>query len=149
MNTRSWLISICGDLRTGALPEWWIERARRWRDGASDRAARRPPALSQTNELGGTADAPILRMTTTTIVTWLILGLIAGGLAGLIAGGYGLLGDIVVGIAGAFIGGYLFQHSDWHSPFTGLAGTIFVAFVGALILLVVLHLAHAVSRRRL
>ena len=57
----------------------------------------------------GTRDAWIPGMTTTTILTWLFVGLIAGGLAGLIVGGYGLIADIVVGIVGAFIGGYLFR----------------------------------------
>ena len=40
------------------------------------------------------------------ILTWLIVGLVAGLLASLIVGGsgYGILGDIVAGIAGAFVG---------------------------------------------
>ena len=79
------------------------------------------------------------------IITWLIVGLLAGVLASLVVGGYGLLADIVVGIVGAFIGGWLFTHEGWHVPFAGLAGTVFVAFIGALILLVVLHLLHSVS----
>jgi len=87
-------------------------------------------------------------MTTTTILTWLVVGLIAGVLAGAVLGGYGLFADIVVGILGAFIGGYVFQHAGWHAPFAGLGGTIFVAFVGALILLAVLHLLHAGFHRR-
>jgi uncharacterized membrane protein YeaQ/YmgE (transglycosylase-associated protein family) len=76
------------------------------------------------------------------ILTWLIVGLIAGVLAALLVGGYGLVADIVVGIVGAFIGGWLFRAAGWHAPFAGLAGTIFVAFIGALILLVILHLVH-------
>jgi uncharacterized membrane protein YeaQ/YmgE (transglycosylase-associated protein family) len=82
------------------------------------------------------------------ILTWLIVGLIAGVLASLVVGGYGLVADIVIGIAGAFIGGWLFTRMGWHTPFTGLAGTVSVAFVGALILLVVLHLIHSVTYRR-
>jgi uncharacterized membrane protein YeaQ/YmgE (transglycosylase-associated protein family) len=76
------------------------------------------------------------------ILTWLIVGLIAGVLAALLVGGYGLIADIVVGIVGAFIGGWLFRAAGWHTPFAGLAGTIFVAFIGAVILLVILHLVH-------
>jgi uncharacterized membrane protein YeaQ/YmgE (transglycosylase-associated protein family) len=76
------------------------------------------------------------------ILTWLIVGLIAGVLAGLVVGGYGLLADIVVGIVGAFIGGYIFRSTGWSVPFDGLAGTIFVAFIGALVLLVVLRLIN-------
>jgi uncharacterized membrane protein YeaQ/YmgE (transglycosylase-associated protein family) len=76
------------------------------------------------------------------ILTWLIVGLVAGVLASLIVGGsgYGIIGDIVVGIVGAFLGGWIFREAHWHAPFTGLAGTISVAFIGALLLLVVLHL---------
>ena len=82
------------------------------------------------------------------IITWLVVGLVAGLLAGLVLGGYGLLADIVVGIVGAFIGGWLFTRMGWHAPFTGLASTIFVAFIGALILLAILHLIHAATYRR-
>ena len=79
------------------------------------------------------------------ILTWLIVGLISGVLAGLVVGGYGLLADIVIGIVGAFIGGWIFRAAGWAAPFGGLAGTIFVAFIGAVALLVVLHLFN---RRR-
>jgi uncharacterized membrane protein YeaQ/YmgE (transglycosylase-associated protein family) len=76
------------------------------------------------------------------LLTWLIVGLIAGILSSFVAGGigYGLLGDIVVGIVGAFVGGWLFAKLGIAAPFQGLAGTIFVAFVGAVVLLLVLHL---------
>lgn len=99
-------------------------------------------------ESRGTRDARIPGMTTTIILTWLLVGLIAGVLAGLIVGGYGLIADIVVGIVGAFVGGYVFRHAGWHAPIAGLGGTIFVAFVGALILLLALHLLHAAFGRR-
>lgn len=82
------------------------------------------------------------------ILTWLVVGLIAGVLASLVAGGYGLLADIIIGIAGAFIGGWLFVRMGWHAPFVGLAGTIFVAFIGAVLLLVALHLIGSVGYRR-
>jgi uncharacterized membrane protein YeaQ/YmgE (transglycosylase-associated protein family) len=85
------------------------------------------------------------------ILTWLIVGLIAGVLASLLVGGtgYGIIGDIVVGIAGAFVGGWLFRAAGWSSPWGGLAGTIFVAFIGAALLLVVIHLIRGGTRRRL
>jgi uncharacterized membrane protein YeaQ/YmgE (transglycosylase-associated protein family) len=73
------------------------------------------------------------------ILSWIVVGLVAGVLASMIVGGFGLLTDIVVGIAGAFIGSYIFQKAGWHAPFTGLASVTFVAFIGALIVLVVLH----------
>ncbi len=74
------------------------------------------------------------------IITWLIVGLVAGVLASMVVGsGYGILGDIVVGIAGAFIGGWLFTREAWHAPISGIGGTIVVAFVGSVILLVLLR----------
>lgn len=83
------------------------------------------------------------------ILTWLIIGLVAGLLASMIAGGtgYGIIGDIVVGIAGAFVGGAVFRYAGWHTPFSGLAGTIFVAFIGAVILLVIINLIRSASTR--
>jgi uncharacterized membrane protein YeaQ/YmgE (transglycosylase-associated protein family) len=81
----------------------------------------------------------------TEILAWLIVGLLAGVLASLVLGGYGLVADIVIGIAGAFVGGYIFRHMGWHSPFRGLAGVVFVAFVGALVLLAALHVLHAIT----
>ncbi len=75
------------------------------------------------------------------ILTWLIVGLVAGLLASfVVGGGFGLLGDIVVGILGAFVGGWLFGKLGWSTPFGGLAGTIFVAFIGAVVLLLLLRL---------
>ena len=83
------------------------------------------------------------------ILTLLIVGLVAGVLASMVVGGvgYGVLGDIVVGIAGAFIGSYVFVRAGWHTPWVGLPGTIFVAFVGAVILLAIIHLVHRSYRR--
>lgn len=83
------------------------------------------------------------------IITWLIVGLVAGVLADLVLGGYGILADIVVGIAGAFVGGWLFAAAGWHAPFAGLGGVIFVAFIGALILLAILRLVHRSRYRAL
>jgi uncharacterized membrane protein YeaQ/YmgE (transglycosylase-associated protein family) len=73
-------------------------------------------------------------------IVWLLLvGLIAGWLASMLvgAGGYGVIGDIVVGILGALIGGWLFG-GMW--PAGGLLGSILVATLGAIILLVLLRL---------
>jgi uncharacterized membrane protein YeaQ/YmgE (transglycosylase-associated protein family) len=75
------------------------------------------------------------------ILIWIIVGLIAGVLASMVVGsGFGLVGDIVIGIVGAFVGGLLFRAAGWHAPFGGMAGTIFVAFIGAVILLLILRL---------
>ena len=75
------------------------------------------------------------------LLTWLIVGLVAGVLASFVmGGGYGLIGDIIIGIVGAFLGGWLFSLLGVGSPFGGLAGTIFVAFIGAVVLLFLLRL---------
>ncbi|MBA2457471.1 MAG: GlsB/YeaQ/YmgE family stress response membrane protein [Gemmatimonadales bacterium] len=82
------------------------------------------------------------------ILTWIIVGLIAGLLASVVAGGigYGILGDIVLGIVGALLGGWLFGAMGWSAPFAGIAGTIFVAFIGAVLLLVLIRVLR--PRRR-
>ena len=84
------------------------------------------------------------------ILTWLIVGLVAGVLASLVMGGtgYGLIGDIIIGIIGAFVGGWLFNVLGTSSPFGGLAGVIFVAFIGAVVLLFLLRLIRGATARR-
>ena len=85
-------------------------------------------------------------MTIETLLLWIAIGLVAGWLASaVVGGGYGVIGDIVVGVVGAFLGGFLFRALHIASPFHGLAGTIFVAFVGAIVLLVVLRLIRRVT----
>jgi uncharacterized membrane protein YeaQ/YmgE (transglycosylase-associated protein family) len=76
------------------------------------------------------------------ILMWIVVGLVAGALASMVVGGtgYGLLGDIVIGIAGAVVGGWVFHEMHWQAPLAGVAGTIFVAFVGAALLLLVVRL---------
>ena len=82
------------------------------------------------------------------ILTWLIVGLVAGVLASMVAGGgYGLIGDIILGIVGAFIGGWIFAKLGVNSPFHGLAGTIFVAFIGAVVLIFLLRLIRGFGKR--
>jgi len=83
------------------------------------------------------------------LLTWIIVGLVAGVLAALVVGGgVGLIGDIVIGIVGAFVGGWIFQQLGISTPFGGLAGTIFTAFIGAVVLLFLIHLVSR-GRRRL
>jgi len=82
-------------------------------------------------------------MSIETLLLWIAIGLIAGWLASaVVGGGYGVIGDIVVGVVGAFLGGLLFRALDLGSPFGGLAGTIFVAFIGAIVLLLLLRLIN-------
>lgn len=79
-------------------------------------------------------------------IVWLLLvGLIAGWLAGQIVkgGGYGMIGDMVVGVVGALIGGYVFR-SLGLSHGQGLLGSIVVATIGAIILIVLLRIIKRV-----
>ena len=78
------------------------------------------------------------------ILSWIVVGLIAGWLAGMVmkGGGYGLVGDIIVGVIGALLGGWIantFLHIG-----AGMSGinleSILVAFGGAVVLLLVLRL---------
>ena len=77
------------------------------------------------------------------LLAWLIVGAIAGWLAGLLVrgGGFGLIGDIIIGIIGAVIAGYLFPylHIDLGG---GLVGAIVSAVIGAVILLVIARLVR-------
>jgi uncharacterized membrane protein YeaQ/YmgE (transglycosylase-associated protein family) len=74
------------------------------------------------------------------LLAWLVVGLIAGWLAGqfMKGGGYGLVGDIVVGIIGAFVGGFLFSILLPGSQ-VGLIGSIVVAFIGAIALIALIR----------
>ena len=68
-------------------------------------------------------------------LAWLVVGLIAGWLAGLVmkGGGYGVLVDIVLGILGGIFGGWIFgMLGIWRGG--GMIVSLFVAFVGAVIL---------------
>jgi uncharacterized membrane protein YeaQ/YmgE (transglycosylase-associated protein family) len=82
------------------------------------------------------------------LITLLIVGLVAGLLASFAVGGvgYGIVGDIVIGIVGAFLGSWLFGALGVNTPFSGLGGTIFVAFIGAVVLLLLLRAIR--GRRR-
>jgi uncharacterized membrane protein YeaQ/YmgE (transglycosylase-associated protein family) len=73
------------------------------------------------------------------IIAWLIVGLVAGFLAGKVmkGSGYGIVGDIVIGLIGAFIGGLLF--GSFADAEYALIGSIVVAFVGACILIAIIR----------
>ncbi|WP_309895342.1 GlsB/YeaQ/YmgE family stress response membrane protein [Archangium sp.] len=82
-------------------------------------------------------------------VVWIVIGLIAGWLASAaVGGGYGLIGDIIVGVVGSFIGGFVFRTLGVGTPFSGIAGTIFVAFIGAIVLLLLLRLIRSGTGKR-
>ncbi|MEO7084988.1 MAG: GlsB/YeaQ/YmgE family stress response membrane protein [Gemmatimonadaceae bacterium] len=83
------------------------------------------------------------------LVTWLVVGLVAGVLASFVmGGGYGLIGDVVIGIIGAFIGGWIFRQLGASVPIGGLGGVILVAFIGAIVLLFILRIIRSASRPR-
>jgi uncharacterized membrane protein YeaQ/YmgE (transglycosylase-associated protein family) len=71
-------------------------------------------------------------------ITWLSIGLIAGLLASAVVGGTrrGRLGDIGVGMFGAFAGGWGFSRLGIGMPISGVLGNGLLAFIGALVLLV-------------
>ena len=74
-------------------------------------------------------------------IIWIIVGAIAGWLAGMVVkgGGFGLIGDIVVGIVGALIAGWLLPQIGIAIG-SGIIAAIIDAFIGAVILLVILRL---------
>ena len=72
------------------------------------------------------------------ILAWIVVGLIAGWLAGQVmkGGGYGVLVDIILGILGGVVGGWIFGALGiWHGG--GMIGSIIVAFIGAVILVAI------------
>jgi len=79
------------------------------------------------------------------LLIWLVIGAVAGWLAGVIVkgGGFGLVGDIVVGIVGAFLGGWLLPRLGLNFG-VGLVPVIASATIGAVVLLLVLRLIRRV-----
>ena len=79
-------------------------------------------------------------MTTQSLIVFLVIGILAGWLAGKImkGGGFGLVGDLVVGVVGAFLGGWVFGLLGITAY--GLLGTLVTALVGALLLLFLIRL---------
>jgi len=80
------------------------------------------------------------------LLVWIIVGGLAGWLAGNImqGRGFGCIGNVVVGLVGAVIGGYVFDALKVH-PFAGMLNTVVTAFVGAVIFLAVVNIF---SRKR-
>jgi len=75
------------------------------------------------------------------ILVWLVIGAIAGWLAGLLVrgGGFGLIGDIIVGIIGSVIAGYLLPAMGIHLG-AGFIRAVINALIGACLLLAVVRL---------
>jgi uncharacterized membrane protein YeaQ/YmgE (transglycosylase-associated protein family) len=78
------------------------------------------------------------------ILSWVIVGLVAGFLAGQVmrSGGYGVIGDIIVGVLGGLLGGwiafYFFNVGDTMSGISIVS--ILTAFMGAIMLILILRM---------
>jgi uncharacterized membrane protein YeaQ/YmgE (transglycosylase-associated protein family) len=82
-------------------------------------------------------------MSNQSLILFLVIGILAGFLAGKImkGSGFGLLGDLVVGIIGAFLGGWVF--GLFGIATYGLLGSLITALVGALLLLYLIRLVKS------
>ena len=79
------------------------------------------------------------------IVIWLVIGAVAGFLAGLVmeGGGFGLAGNIIIGILGAVVAGYIFPRLGVSIPIADpLIRGIAVSTIGAILLLFVIGLVR-------
>lgn len=83
-------------------------------------------------------------MDITSLITFLIIGIVAGWLAGVImkGGGYGLLGDLILGVIGAMVGGHLLPLIG--VELCGTLGSIFTATIGAIVLIALVRLIKRV-----
>ena len=78
------------------------------------------------------------------LLSWIVVGLLAGWLAGMVmkGGGFGLIGNLIVGVIGGLLGGfiasYFFGYGD---PMSGInLPSILIAFLGAVLLLLIVRL---------
>lgn len=79
-------------------------------------------------------------MSITTVLIWILVGAVAGWLAGLVVRGFGfgLVGNIIIGIMGAILGGWLLGMAGF-SIGMGIVGSIVTAFIGAVVLLLIVR----------
>ncbi len=89
-------------------------------------------------------------MTFEAIVIVLIIGAIAGWLAGLLMQGYGfgLLGNIVIGIAGGFLGTWLLGEAGVAMPGGPIVSAILTSLIGAIVLVLVIVLLRRIFYSR-
>ena len=82
-------------------------------------------------------------LSSSSLLIILLIGLVAGWLAGRIVRGtgFGFIGDLIIGVAGAFIGGLLLPQLGLHLA-NGLLSSIINAAIGAILLLLVIRLAR-------
>ena len=84
-----------------------------------------------------------MHLSNESLVAIVFVGIVAGWLAGLVmrGGGFGLIGDLVIGLVGAFIGDSLLPRPHIHLG-VGIVASIVNAFVGAVLLLLILRLIN-------
>ncbi len=89
----------------------------------------------------GFACGAAMYLSNQSLLVILIVGIVAGWLAGRVmeGGGFGLIGDLIVGLVGAFIGDWLLPRIGIHLG-TGIIALIINAFIGAVVLLLLLRL---------
>src|SRR5258707_160178 len=87
-----------------------------------------------------------------TILVWIVVGLVAGFFASHLALGHGLgiVGDVIAGVVGALVGGFLAGVFHWSITIVGhpILSAMVIAFIGALIVLMVVRLFAASGVRR-
>jgi uncharacterized membrane protein YeaQ/YmgE (transglycosylase-associated protein family) len=83
------------------------------------------------------------------LIAWIIVGLLAGWLAGIVmkGSGYGLVGDLLLGLIGAVVGGWLFGLILPSAEPSGLIGSIIVATIGAIVLVAIVRLIRGQAVR--
>jgi uncharacterized membrane protein YeaQ/YmgE (transglycosylase-associated protein family) len=85
-------------------------------------------------------EEPKVYLSNQSLLVILVVGIVAGWLAGRVmeGGGFGLLGDLVIGLIGAFIGDWLLPRIGIHLG-AGIVALIVNAFIGAIVLLALLR----------
>ena len=83
-----------------------------------------------------------MHLSNESLVAIVFVGIVAGWLADLVMrGGFGLIGDLIIGLVGAFIGDWLLPRLHIHLG-VGIVASIVNAFVGAVLLLLILRLIN-------
>jgi uncharacterized membrane protein YeaQ/YmgE (transglycosylase-associated protein family) len=91
----------------------------------------------------------VMHLSNQSLLVIIVVGIVAGWLAGRVmeGGGFGLVGDLIVGLIGAFIGDWLLPRLGIHLG-VGIVALIINAFIGAVVLLLLLRLLGGGYRGR-
>ena len=94
----------------------------------------------------------VLNLDFDTVLLWILVGLVAGFFASHLALGHGLglVGDVIAGVVGALVGGFLAGVFHWSITIVGhpILSAMLIAFIGAVIVLMVLRVFNASGIRR-